>query len=95
MSRASCLSYGVTVKVDALVAAPPAVVTAILPVFAPVGTAAVICVAESTLNAVALTPPKVTALAPVSAVPVIFTMVLTGPLSGLIAVMVGITLNLR
>ena len=49
----------VTMKVAALVAVPPGVVILILPVIAPVGTVAVTCVAEFTVN-VALTPPKVT-----------------------------------
>ena len=39
----------VTVKLVELVAVPPAVVTEIVPVEAPVGTAAVICVAELTV----------------------------------------------
>src|SRR5438874_589311 len=53
-------AHGVTVKVVALVAAPPAVVIAILPVFAPVGTVAVTCVSELAVNVVAFTPPNVT-----------------------------------
>ena len=44
-----------TVKFAVLVAVPPGVVTLILPVVAPVGTVAVICVAESTVNVVAVT----------------------------------------
>jgi hypothetical protein len=43
----------VTVKLLALVAVPAAVVTAIGPVVAPVGTVAVICVASLTVNVVA------------------------------------------
>jgi hypothetical protein len=52
--------HGVTVKVAALVAFPPAVVIAILPVTAPVGTVAVISVSEFTVNVVAFTRPKTT-----------------------------------
>jgi hypothetical protein len=40
---------GVTVKLPALVAVPPGVVTLIVPVVVPAATAAVICVFESTL----------------------------------------------
>jgi len=40
---------GVTVKLDALVAGPPPVVTPIGPVVAPEGTVVVICVSESTV----------------------------------------------
>ena len=39
----------VTVKLDALVAIPPPVVTSIGPLVAPEGTVAVICVSESTV----------------------------------------------
>jgi hypothetical protein len=53
----------VTVKLVALVAFPPGVVTLILPVFAPLGTFTVTCVSEFTVNVVALTPPNVTAVA--------------------------------
>jgi hypothetical protein len=52
--------HGVTVKLAALVAVPPAVAIVIFPVTAPVGTVAVTCVSEFTVNAVALTPPKMT-----------------------------------
>jgi hypothetical protein len=72
----------VTVKSDALVAVPPGVVTAIGPVVAPTGTVAVACVAEVTENDVALVPWKVTAEAPLRSVPVIATLVPTGPLGG-------------
>ena len=40
---------GITVKLLLVVAVPPAVVTAMVPVVAPVGTVAVICVAELTV----------------------------------------------
>lgn len=78
----------VTVKLDELVAVPPAVVTVIAPVPAPAGTVAVICVEELTVN-VALVPAKRTAVAPVKFVPVMTTEVPTGPLAGENDVMVG------
>ena len=69
--------YGNTVKLVALVADPPAVFTCILPVLAPVGTVAVICVSESTVKVMAFTPPNDTLVAPVKLVPVITTAVPT------------------
>jgi hypothetical protein len=72
----------VTVKSEALAPVPPGVVTAIGPVVAPAGTFAVTCVAESAVNVVALVPLNVTAEAPVRCVPVIVTLVPTGPLGG-------------
>jgi hypothetical protein len=72
----------VTVKVEALAPVPPGVVTAIGPVCAPVGTVAWSSVAESTWKVVAATPPNVTAVAPVKALPVTSTFVPTGPLVG-------------
>src|SRR6266508_3284823 len=65
---------GTTVKFMALVPVPPGVVTLILPVTAPTGTAAVICVAEFTTK-LARAPPNRTSVAPVKAVPVIVTAV--------------------
>jgi hypothetical protein len=79
----------VTVKVDELVAVPPAVVTAQAPLVAPKGTVAVICVAESTVYADAAMPFKVTDVAPEKLVPVIVTLVPTGPLVGLKPLIVG------
>src|SRR6516164_4675179 len=76
-----------------LVAVPPGVATPILPVFAPVGTVLVICVSESTVKLVALTPPKLTLLAPVKLSPVITTLVPTGPLVGEKLEIVGVTRN--
>src|SRR5712692_3441623 len=76
-----------------LLAVPPGVVTAILPVFAPTGTVAVTCVAEFTVNAVALTPPNVTFVAPVNPAPAIVTCVPTGPLVGAKLLITGMTLN--
>jgi hypothetical protein len=71
----------VTVKLLALVAVPPAVVTASGPLVAPVGTVAVICVSELTANDDAV-PLNVTELAPVNPVPVSVTVVPTAPLDG-------------
>jgi hypothetical protein len=68
------------VKSVELVAVPSGVVAVIGPVFAPVGTVAVMCVSVSTENLVAFTPPNVTFVAPVKLVPVIFTWVPTEPL---------------
>jgi hypothetical protein len=50
-----------TVKLPVLVAVPSESVTAIVPVVAPAGTVAVICVSELTVKLVAAVPPKVTA----------------------------------
>jgi hypothetical protein len=73
----------VTVKFVALVAVPPAVVTVILPVRAPLGTVTVICVPDGfTENELAATPPNFTAVAPLRPVPLIMTEVPTGPLDG-------------
>jgi len=63
-------------------------VTLILPVVAPVGTVAVICVAEFTVKVVALTLLKLTAVAPVKPVPVMVTTVPTGPEVGVNEVIV-------
>ncbi len=87
----SCLATPpVTVKLLVLVAVPPGVVTAMGPVVAAVGTVAVICVFELTVNVVAVVPLNFTAVAPVKPVPVITTEVPTGPLVGLNDVIVGI-----
>ena len=59
--------------------------------FAPNGTVAVIRVYESTLKLVALTPPKVTVVAPVKLSPLMMTLVSTGPLVGEKLAIVGIT----
>ena len=56
---------GMTVKLAALAAEPPGVVTAIGPVDAPAGTVAVISVAELTENAAAAAPLNETPVAPV------------------------------
>ena len=82
------VSAAETVKLLALVAVPPDVVTLIGPVVAPAGTGAVIAVAEVTVN-VALTLLNLTAVAPVKFVPLIATLVPTGPLVGVKLVIVG------
>src|SRR5439155_1137048 len=78
----------VTVKLVALVAVPPGVVTLIAPLVAPLGTVAVISVSELTVKAAA-TPLKATAVAPVKWEPLIVTPVPTGPLAGLKELIVG------
>src|SRR5207247_4858937 len=77
-----------TVKLPALLAVPSAVVTLIGPVVEPVGTVAVIVVAEFTVK-LALAPLNSTALALVKLVPLIVTLVPTGPLPGVKLEMVG------
>ena len=77
-----------TVKALLLVAVPPGVVTLSGPVVAPAGTVAWIAVAEVTVK-LALTVLKVTAVAPVKFVPLIVTLVPTGPLVGVKLVIVG------
>ncbi len=77
-----------TTKSVGLVPVPVGPVTAILPVVAPVGTVAVIWVAESTTK-LAGTPLKVTAVAPVKLVPVITTLEPGSPLAGENAVTPG------
>src|SRR2546428_13849850 len=78
-----------TVNVLALVAVPSGVVTLSGPVVAPAGTVAWIAVAEVTVK-LALTPLNVTAVAPVKFVPLIVTLVPTGPLVGVKPVIVGL-----
>jgi hypothetical protein len=78
----------VTVKLVALVAVPPGVVTAIGPVVAPPGTVAVIWVFESTVK-LAVVLLNFTAEAPRKPVPVTCTEVPTGPLVGSNEVIVG------
>ena len=78
----------VTVNGLALVAVPPGVVTLSGPVVAPVGTVAWIAVAEVTVK-LALNPLNVTDVAPVKLVPLIVTLVPTGPLVGVKLVTVG------
>jgi hypothetical protein len=80
------------VKLLELVALPPFVVTAIVPVVAPVGTVAVIFESEFTVNE-ADTLLNVTFVACLRPVPVIVTEVPTGPLGGVKVAKVGVTLN--
>lgn len=84
----------VTVKVAVLVAVPHTPVTLTVPVVAPVGTVAVMLVAEPTVN-VALVPLKFTAVAPVKPVPVIVTLVPTAPLEGEKLVNVGAAVGVK
>ena len=77
-----------TVKLVALVAVPPGVVTLGGPVVAPTGTGASIAVSEVIVKLVAL-PLNVTAVAPVKLVPLIDTLAPTGPLVGVKLVIVG------
>jgi hypothetical protein len=78
----------VTVKFPGLVAVPSGVVTLILPVVAPFGTVAVICVSEFTVK-LAEVVPNFTEVAPVNPVPLIVTRLPTGPLVGENPVMAG------
>jgi len=78
----------VTVKFVALVAVPLGVVTVIGPVVAPVGTFVTICVAVFDVI-VAVTPLNFTEVAPVRFVPVMVTVVPTGPAVGVNEVIVG------
>jgi hypothetical protein len=78
----------VTVKFVALVAVPLSVVTVIGPVVAPVGTFVTICVALFDVI-VALTPLNFAEVAPVRFVPLIVTVVPTGPAVGTNEVIVG------
>ena len=80
-------------KVPELVADPPAVVTVIFPVLAPLGTVAVTLLSELTMNVVAFTPPKVTFVVCVRPVPLMVTTVPTLPLDGEKLLIVGVTLN--
>ncbi len=77
-----------SVKLPVLLAVPAEVVTLIGPLVAPVGTVAVIVVAEPTVK-LALAPLNSTALAPVKFVPLIETLVPAGPLVGVKLEMVG------
>ncbi len=79
----------VTLNFVALVAVPPAVVTVILPVVAPAGTVVTIWVAVLDVI-VAVVPLNFTEVAPVRFVPVMVTVVPTGPELGLNDVIVGV-----
>jgi len=78
----------ITVKLPALLAVPAGLVTLIGPVAAPAGTVAVIALAEFTVK-LALVPLNRTAVAPVNFVPLIVTLVPTGPLLGAKLAIVG------
>jgi hypothetical protein len=77
------------VKLEALVAVPPGVVTFTSPELAAAGTVALIREDDLTENE-ALTPLNVTADAPAKLVPLILTVVPTPPLLGLKLVIVGV-----
>src|SRR3989441_9139816 len=79
---------GMTVKLLALIAVPPDVVTLIGPVVAPLGRVVAIEVDEFTVK-LAATPLMVTDVTPVKFVPAIVTLVPTGPLVGEKLVIVG------
>jgi hypothetical protein len=79
---------GVTVKLAALVAVPPGVVTLSGPLVAPAGTVAVICVSLLAANCAAR-PLKATTLAPVKPLPTRVTLPPAGPEVGISAVMAG------
>jgi hypothetical protein len=64
-------------------------VTLIVPVVAPAGTVALICVSELTVNVVAAVPLKLTPLAPVKPVPASVTLVPTAPLAGVNELITG------
>jgi hypothetical protein len=83
------VGLGTTVNALALDAVPAAVVTEMTPVVAPVGTDAVIEVAEATVYAVAATPLNFTAVAPARLVPAMVTTVPTPPDVGVKPVTVG------
>ncbi len=76
-------------KLSALVAVPPGVVTLIGPVVAPAGDSAVICVVEFTVNP-ALVPLKRTAETELKFVPVMMTVVFWTPLVGVKLIIVGV-----
>jgi hypothetical protein len=80
---------GITVKLVALVAVPPAVVTVTVPVAVPAATVAVICVSPFTVKDAAAVPLNLTAEAPVNAEPVMVTTVPTGPEVGVKLLTVG------
>src|SRR6185503_19573576 len=71
----------VTVNDPELCPVPPAVVTLIRPVVAPAGTVALIC-AEDTTVKLAEVPLNLTDVAPLKPLPLIVTVVPTGPLAG-------------
>jgi hypothetical protein len=83
------VNHGVTVKFVALAPVPDGVVMEMVPVLAPLGTVAVICVADTRVNSAFLLLANLTAVAPVKFVPVIVTTVPMGPLVGAKPLIVG------
>ena len=77
------------VKLDELVPVPAGVVTATMPLVAPAGTVAVICVPLTTVYVVAEAPLKATLVAPVKLVPISVTDVPAAPEVGEKFVIVG------
>jgi len=69
------------------------VVIEIVPVVAPVGTVTLTFLSDSTVNSVAATPLKLTAVVCVRLTPVICTCVPTGPLPGVKLLSCGVTKN--
>jgi len=90
---AVCKFYVVRVKVCELVAVPDFVLTVIRPVFAPLGTVAVISMSETMVNLAATVSPKFTAVVCVKPLPLIVTKVPTAPLAGLNPLICGKTRN--
>ncbi len=76
------LMAGCTRKAAGLVAVPPGVVTVMVPVVALAGTVVLMVLPSVTLKA-ALTPLNLTAVAPLRLVPLMVTLVPTGPEAGL------------
>jgi hypothetical protein len=87
-------SGAVTIKSALLVPVPPGPVTEIGPVVAPLGTVAVIWVAEFTVK-LAPTPPKATDVAPVKFAPLIDTLAPTCPLVGAKELIAGTTFTVK
>jgi hypothetical protein len=82
------------VKLVALVAVPPGVVIAILPLVAPIGTVAEIRALLTKLK-VAAVPLKVTLVAPAKPLPSMVTTVLTGPEGGVKLVTAGVGITVK
>jgi hypothetical protein len=81
--------FDVTMKAELLVAVPRGVTTWIAPVAALLGTTAVMRIGDTTVKLVAFTPAKRTAVAPWKSVPLIVTVVPTGPEFGVNELIVG------
>src|SRR5438270_13534363 len=84
-----------TRKLVALVPVPAAFVTVIFPLVAPVGTVALICVSEFTVNVVAAVPSKLTPVDPVNPVPVRIGSASCREIVGVNEVMVGTTVTVK